>query len=84
MTAEELINNNLLSNCVIDKDQQVVFLPIVQTAIKMARMDEKERAADLFCEQCNKDIAMCKISKKTDHSCRDNCPAYNEFCESLF
>lgn len=84
MTAEELIKNNSLSNCIVDKEQQVVFLPIVQTAIKMARTEEKERAADSFCEQFNKDVAMCKLSKTTDYSCRDSCPAYHEFCESLF
>lgn len=41
MKAEDLINNNALSNTIVGSGQKVVYVEIALTAINMARIEER-------------------------------------------
>ena len=44
MKAEELIKNNALQNIEVEGKQKVIFEEIAITAVRMARIEERERA----------------------------------------
>lgn len=41
MKAEDLINDNALSNIIVDNGQKVVYVEIALTAVNMARIEER-------------------------------------------
>lgn len=81
MTAKDLIANNTLKDQ--PSGEEIVFAPIAITAINMATIQTKEKAAEAFCEVYNKDCIQCKLGNQTDFGCRDTCPAFEQFIEII-
>lgn len=76
MKAENLINNNSLTNIVVEDGQNVVSKPIALTAINMARKEEKEKAKKAFCQY------KCKIvCRESDYD--NGCQEFEEFANKL-
>ena len=79
MKAEDLINNNTLTNMEVVDGQTVVFTEIALAAVNMARIEEKDKASKAFCDRMTKESLECALSAKINMSCRDTCSMYKDF-----